>query len=348
MAGAGWTEVSFSTSIAEGWGSIGLEIVGSTYIVSSYEGLKAWAEAAQSNPSLNCRLDANITLPAVEEGGSNWTPIPNFTGTFNGLYRTITGLTGEGGLFDTIGSEGKVLNLILEDVKITADGYSDVGAIAGTNQGTVSGCRVVGGSVQGNMGVGGIVGNNAGGSVVDCPCSATVYGDDCVGGIVGHVSGATANVVGCRSTGDVTGTGFVGGVVGQAEAGSVVCCGSTSNVVGSDLGIGGVAGVNGDACEVMYCCYSGDRISGLDGVGGVIGISEGGNVTACYWSGYEGNGIGNDASDSEAVTKVEEDGWPEAVAALNAAMEGSAYEESCEWRTNQGKPKIIVFGHFGD
>lgn len=202
--------------------------------------------------------------------------------------------------------------------------------------------------MQGNMGVGGIVGNNAGGSVVDCPCSATVYGDDCVGGIVGHVSGATANVVGCRSTGDVTGTGFVGGVVGQAEAGSVVCCGSTSNVVGSDLGIGGVAGVNGDACEVMYCCYSGDRISGLDGVGGVIGISEGGNVTACYWSGYEGNGIGNDASDSEAVTKVEEDGWPEAVAALNAAMEGSAYEESCEWRTNQGKPKIIVFGHFGD
>ena len=160
----------------------------------------------------------------------------------------------------------------------------------------------------------------------------------------------SGNVVGCMSTGDVTGTdGFVGGVVGQAEAGSVVCCGSTSNVVGSNLGIGGVAGVNGDACEVIYCCYSGDRISGDSYVGGVIGIREGdSNVTACYWSGYEGNGIGNDASDSEAVTKVEEDGWPEAVAALNAAMEGSAYEESCEWRTNQGKPKIIVFGHFGD
>ena len=190
------------------------------------------------------------------------------------------------------------------------------------------------------MGVGGIVGNNAGGSVVDCPCSATVYGDDCVGGIVGHVSGATANVVGCMSTGDVTGTGFVGGVVGQAEAGSVVCCGSISNVVGSNLGIGGVAGVNGDACEVIYCCYSGDRISGLDGVGGVIGISEGGNVTACYWSGYDGDGVGAEFGESEAdVTKVDGD-WTEAVAALNAAMAGSAYEESYEWITYQGKPEL--------
>ena len=63
-------------------------------------------------------------------------------------------------------------------------------------------------------------------------------------------------------------------------------------------------------------------------------------MTACYWSGYEGNGIGSNASGSEAVTKVEEDGWPEAVAALNAAMEGSAYEESYEWITYQGKPAI--------
>ena len=339
VAGAGWTGVSFTASIAEDWGStVELEIVGSTYIVSSYEALMVWAKAVQSDPSLNCRLDANITLPAVEEGESNWTPVPNFTGTFDGNRKIITGLTCAGGLFGTIGSEGEVLDLTLENVKITAWG-NYVGAIAGTNQGTVSGCHVVGGSVQGTQVVGGIVGYNEG-SVTDCSCTATVYGDDRVGGIVGHVSGATANVVGCMSTGDVTGTGFVSGVVGQTEAGSVVCCGSTSNVVGSDLGIGGVAGVNGDACEVMYCCYSGDRISGLDGVGGVIGISEGGNVTACYWSGFNGNGIGSEDSEpGVTITKVDGD-WTEAVAALNAAMAGSAYEESYEWITYQGKPEI--------
>ena len=315
VAGAGWTGVSFTA-----------------------EALMVWAKAVQGDPSLNCRLDANITLPAVEEGESNWTPVPNFTGTFDGNRKIITGLTCAGGLFGTIGSEGEVLDLTLENVKITAWG-NYVGAIAGTNQGTVSGCHVVGGSVQGTQVVGGIVGYNEG-SVTDCSCTATVYGDDRVGGIVGHVSGATANVVGCMSTGDVTGTGFVGGVVGQTEAGSVVCCGSTSNVVGSDLGIGGVAGVNGDACEVMYCCYSGDRISGLDGVGGVIGISEGGNVTACYWSGFNGNGIGSEDSEpGVTITKVDGD-WTEAVAALNAAMAGSAYEESYEWITYQGKPEI--------
>ena len=70
--------------------------------------------------------------------------------------------------------------------------------------------------------------------------------------------------------------------------------------------VGGVVGSN-TGCEVMYCCYSGNQISGDGFVGGVFGMNDG-KVTACYWSGYEGNGIGNDASDSEAVTKVEEDG----------------------------------------
>ena len=355
VAGAGWTGVSFSVSAAKDWGEespavIGLEIAdnGSTYIVSSLAALQAWAEAAQSNPSLNCILKANITLPAVEEGGSNWTPVPNFTGTFDGNQKIITGLTGEGGLFGTIGSEGEVLDLLLEDVKITADGFSDVGAIAGTNQGTVSGCHVVSGSVQSSHnGVGGIVGYNDDGSVVDCSCSATINGYVTglgsyviVGGIVGWMSGATANVVGCTSTGDVTSANNVGGVVGVANAGSIVCCGSTSNVTGEDgaMIVGGVVGSN-TGCEVMYCCYSGNQISGDKYVGGVFGMNDG-KVTACYWSGYDGDGVGAEFGESEAdVTKVDGD-WTEAVAALNAAMAGSAYEESYEWITYQGKPEL--------
>ncbi len=347
VTGAGWTAVSFTASTAKDWGSIGLEIDGNTYLVSSYEGLKAWAEAVQSDPSLNCTLKANITLPAVEEGGSNWTPIPNFTGTFDGNRKVITGLTGEGGFFGTIGSGDKVLDLLLEDVKITADGNSDVGAIAGTNQGTVSGCHVVGGSVQGSHnGVGGIVGVNWG-SVTNCSCTATVNGEISVGGIVGYMP--SGNVVGCTSTGNVTGTGNVGGVVGNAIAGSIVCCGSTSNVVidGGGTAVGGVAGAFYAACEVMYCCYSGNQISGV-AAGGVIGFNTGGKVTACYWSGYDGAGIGLNLDESGgvpvepepgAITKVDGD-WTEAVAALNAAMEGSAYEEGYEWITYEGKPEI--------
>ena len=351
VAGAGWTAVSFTASTAKDWGSIGLEIDGNTYIVSSYDALMVWAEAARSNPSLNCRLDADITLPAVEEGESNWTPVPDFTGTFDGNRKVITGLTGEGGFFGTIGSGGEALDLLLEDVKITADGYNNVGAIAGTNQGTVSGCHVVGGSVQGNLNVGGIVGYNEG-SVTDCSCTATVNSDGSAGGIVGLMR--SGNVVGCTSTGNVTGTsGNLGGVVGKAQAGSIVCCGSTSNVVidGGGTAVGGVVGIiisisSGNACEVMYCCYSGNQISGGD-AGGVIGWNTGGKVTACYWSGYDGNGISQNFGESGvpvepepgATTKVDGD-WTDAVAALNAAMEGSAYEEGYEWITYQGKPEI--------
>ena len=63
-------------------------------------------------------------------------------------------------------------------------------------------------------------------------------------------------------------------------------------------------------------------------------------MTACYWSGYEGMGIGSeDPAPGVTITKVDGD-WTEAVAALNAAMEGSAYEEGYEWITYQGKPEI--------
>ena len=342
VAGAGWTGVSFSVSAAKDWGSTpviaeGYEIDSEgNYTVTTAEGLKAWAAAAQSNPSLNCTLDANITLPAVEEGGSNWTPVPNFTGTFDGNQKIITGLTCAGGLFGTIGSGGKVLDLTLEDVKITAGG-NYVGAIAGTNQGTVSGCSVEGGSVQdlgdlysNSQGAGGIVGNNAGGSVVDCSCSATINGTYYIGGIVGQMSGG--NVAGCMSTGDVIGWNSVGGVVGVAKAGSIVCCGSTSNVISPEnqLGlcwiIGGVVGYLTAPCEVMYCCYSG-QISGDDplDVGGVIGLNKG-KVTACYWSGYDGAGIG---SGSGKATKVDGN-WSDAVTAMNTALDGYDYEWSLD------------------
>ena len=340
VAGAGWTAVSFSASMADDWGStIELEIVGSTYLVSSYEALMVWAEAARNDPSLNCKLKANIILPEVEEGGSNWTTIPNFTGTFDGNLKMITGLTGAGGLFGTIGSGGEVLNLALEDVKITTAG-NNVGAIAGTNHGTVSDCWVDGGSVQGSLRVGGIVGSNEG-SVVDCSCTATVNSDGSAGGIAGFM--ASGNVVGCTSAGDVTGTsGNVGGVVGNVSAGSIVCCGSTSNVVIVDVGsgVGGVAGcLATSTCEVMYCCYSGNQISG-GAAGGVIGVNQGGGkVTACYWSGCD-YGIGFKFPDDLEVdvTKVDGD-WTEAVAALNAAMAGTAYE-SYEWEAYEGKPEI--------
>ena len=106
-----------------------------TYTVYTADGLLAWNEAAQKDMTLNCTLADNITLPAVAEGESNWTPIGTesqpYTGTFNGKDKTITGLTvnQEGtdyvGLIGYLGSGGKVQNVTLTDVSVT--GYWYVG-----------------------------------------------------------------------------------------------------------------------------------------------------------------------------------------------------------------------------
>ena len=368
VAAAGWTTVSFSVSAAKDWGEetptvIGLEIAdnGSTYIVSSLAALQAWAKAVQSNMSLNCKLAADITLPEVEEGGSNWTTISSFDGTFDGQGHTITGLTAAGGLFGMIGSEGTVQNLKLADVKITATEIDEcVGTIAGQNSGTVANCAVKG-SVSGNSlvaggivgynasgtvtdcsmegtvtntdgGTGGIVGTNAG-SVIDCHSSATVKGIESVGGIAGSND---ANVIACYSTGDISGddNAYVGGVVGYGSLGFITVC---SYAIGKITGymIGGVIGANGSS-EVVACYYAGADISGTT-VGGVVGFNYNADkVTACYWSGYDGSGIGFGTGEA---TKVDGEtvSWSDAVTAMNAALT----DDDWEWSLDTTDPDAL-------
>ena len=77
----GLTNVTFTANVVGDWGSTETEIIGleiaddGTYIVSSSAALQAWATAVQSNPSLNCTLAADITLPTPAEGESNWIPV---------------------------------------------------------------------------------------------------------------------------------------------------------------------------------------------------------------------------------------------------------------------------------
>ena len=117
----GLTDVTFTASIDGKWDDtkteiIGLEIVdgGTTYIVSSPAALQAWATEVQNDASLNCTLADDITLPVVTDGGSNWTPIQGYEGTFDGGGKTITGLTinqpstDNVGLFASIEDEGTV------------------------------------------------------------------------------------------------------------------------------------------------------------------------------------------------------------------------------------------------
>lgn len=313
----GLTDVTFTASIDEKWDDTKTEIIGleiaddATYIVSSPAALQAWAKEAQSDPSLNCTLADDITLPVVTDGGSNWTPIQGYMGTFDGGGKTITGLTinkstgSNVGLFASIAEGGTVKNLKLDDVDITAG--SNVGAIAGQNRGTIENCSVSG-SVTGlsdNSYVGGIAGWHREGTITDCHSSATVEGITYIGGIAGK---SNASITACSSTGDVTATknsldySWAGGVVGEFTGRSqLIACYATGSVTGASGSTGGVVGRN----------FKDDFSSGT--------------VTACYWDNNQSSGIGEDQTGNGEATKVEGD-WTEAMNALNNALSGTGWQ----------------------
>ena len=120
----------------------------------------------------NYRLGDNISLEVVEEG--NWSPIQNFTGTFDGNFYTISNvnitdstLKAENyenkfvGFFDKIAYNATVKNLILSNFNINVSEAISVGAVAGLNQGTVRTCLTFGSIEVANkvQYLGGVVGN---------------------------------------------------------------------------------------------------------------------------------------------------------------------------------------------
>ncbi|HSQ42864.1 MAG TPA: hypothetical protein VLM37_11340, partial [Fibrobacteraceae bacterium] len=122
---------------------------------------------------------ADIDLDSTQ----TWTPIPSFSGNYNGRGHQITGLRIENG--DSIGLfakvSGTVSNLIISDASVSGGDY--VGIVAGYSTGTLIGCQVSG-SVQGSENVGGLAGY--GKDFTACTNDASVKGELYVGGIVGR------------------------------------------------------------------------------------------------------------------------------------------------------------------
>ena len=245
------------------------------YTVTTADGLMNVAELVNGG-----KTDINITLDTdLDLTGKEWTPIGNYekqyTGTFDGNGKTITGLTfnqpetNNVGLIGNLGENGMVQDVKLDKVNIKA-----------------------------NNNVGGIVGTNKGGSIIGCSVSGDISGVRQVGGVMGWFTGngiATA----CYHVGSVSGSEYVGGVAGNSSYGSLTACYHVGNVTGSQY------------------------------VGGVTGIATGSlaKVIACYWNGYDGNGIGlgrGEATQVDGTTVT----WKTAVDAMNAALQNAG----SEWR----------------
>ena len=322
------------------------------YTVTTAEGLKNIAELVNEE----WKLDINITLTDdIDLKGIDWTPIGidynhQYTGTFDGGGKTITGLTVTGsdqyvGLFGCIGEDGKVMNVKLEGVLIESDNeMSNVGGVAGCSRGNIENCSVSGSVIGRGMNsiVGGVVGYQNGGFLTGCSSSATVN----AGGVAGGVAGLTdsgATLTACYATGDVTlesinsGGNFVGGVVESNTSCTLKACYAWGSVTGSGSGtiyVGGVTGTN-DEGTLTACYHANGTVSGPAGTtGGVTGRNykffNDPVITACYWGSNPDTSIGYNEGGSTTIetTKVTDGDWLDAVAQMNAALQNAG----SEWR----------------
>ena len=211
----GWTDGDGESGTAEDLGYF-IQDDGS-YTVYTANGLLAWNEAAQSDPSLNCTLTADINMT-----GKEWTPVGNsgqtYNGTFDGQGHTITGLDISSpseavALFHNIGGGGKVMNLQLKDV--TYKGSTAMGGIAHGNNGTITACSVMGTltNTTNNGAVGGIAAINYG-TITACWFNGTITGGSNVGGIAVfnlNAGSYDGKITACYWSGDGISDGVWGG-----------------------------------------------------------------------------------------------------------------------------------------
>lgn len=209
--------------------------------------------AATGGEALNARLTKDITVPA----GKVFTPIGGKTGSayqgiFDGQGHVIDGLTinpqyglSSTGLVSVIGQNAVVRNLRLSGVTVYEPGTSvgTVGAICGTNDGTIENCVIESGTVYALQYAGGICGQNNG-TIRLCSSAADVTASgNTAGGICGMNNGTVEN---CLNTGDISAGWAAGGICGQNASGSTVsgCLslgGYTSTLPGY---AGGISGIN--------------------------------------------------------------------------------------------------------
>ena len=308
----GWTdggsESGNATDLGDGYT---VSEDGNTYTVYTDDGLIAWAEAAQGNPSLNCTLTHDIDL-----SGTEWESIGDrnnvYTGTFDGNGHTIRNMAitkenlsfgDDCGMFGRVGTNATIQDLTLEDVRLDVDADDvSIGALAGSNQGIISNCRVSGNiSVTNNkMGfVGGVVGRMESGVIQYCHSSASIQGgnSDYVGGVLGGEFLTKTVIKGCSFSGSVTGGNTVGGIAGY--------CRFFADMTG---------------------CYSvGELSSAVYNTGGITGYLQFAGVAgSCYWYGFDGESVGrcNETDPFSGAYKI--DGtthtWQTATEAMNTAL----------------------------
>jgi filamentous hemagglutinin family protein len=253
----------------------------------------------------NYALGSNINASSI----SSWTPVGdsvnNFTGSFDGLGHTISGLTITNpvsssyvGLFG-YASGASLRNIGLSNVNITSTGaLTYTGALVGRlDNGTLNNTYSTGtiSAISGNN-IGGLAGASIGATIDSSYATGNVVvsgnGAYDLGGLVGQSTGAINT---SYATGNVTASGtgitYAGGLSGYASNSAPVTNSyATGNVSagGNSYGIGGLLGYSAASISNSYA--SGDVTasstpSGSSDVGGLVGRFVGTSIANTYATG---------------------------------------------------------------
>lgn len=229
-------------------------------------------------------IDASGT--ASWNGGSGFEPVGDtsngFGGTFDGNGYTVSGLTIDRastdfvGVFREVDPGGTVTNVRLDGG--TVAGGERVGALVGSNNGTVSQSVATGDVTASTSDVGGLVGVNGGTVEASSATGDVTSASGNVGGLVGENDGTVAN---SYATGDATGDSYhSGGLVG-VNFGTIADTYATGDVAIDSLYAGGLVGST--YTEIRRSYATGAVSANDDSGGGLVGRLAYTTVSNSYW-----------------------------------------------------------------
>lgn len=255
--------------------------------------------------SRNCTLDTwsqgktVILENDLDLHSIDFTPIPTFSGTFQGNGHTISGLTltGSGnvrGLFRYIQNGATVQDLTVTGTIHPNGHQDDLGLLAGSNAGRILNC-IASGTVMGDNRIGGLVGiNETGGELVGCAFSGSVTGKHSTAGVVGENRGTLTrcsnsgsinthdleddpktdytNLAQLNSMENVPAYTDVGGVAGYSK-GTIQSCSNSGSVGYDQIGYN-IGGIVGRSTGWLDGCVNTGTVSGRKDVGGIVGQLE--------------------------------------------------------------------------
>jgi hypothetical protein len=255
-------------------------------------------------PSAHYRLAAPLDL-----SGIGWAVplMPLFGGVFDGRGLTIAHLEmgggGNLGLFGALLPGAEVRDLGVTDCNVFSCG-SQVGGLAGANEGVVRRCYSTGLVRSDGQEMGGLIGYN-GGTVSQCFNAARVAGVlPYVGGLVAYNSGSLTD---CYNLGAVsTSTECIGGLVGE-NWGAALHCFSAGRVSGTDIGVGGLCGVRiGYTAGDINGCFWDIQTSGQMASYGGTGLTTAALQTATTFLAAGWDFVGEAANGTEDIWWIEE------------------------------------------